>query len=101
MKEQNNLDSHTDLTTGKDQKQASISTSTEGGEARPIIKDDEIDLIALIKTIWDGRKTIYYSVGVCVFIGLLIAFLSPAKYTASATLLPSTQDKSNSMSSII
>lgn len=62
-----------------------------------IIKDDEIDLIALIKTIWDGRKTIYYSVGVCVFIGLLIAFLSPAKYTASATLLPSVEKESSSL----
>ncbi|MGQ1787817.1 Wzz/FepE/Etk N-terminal domain-containing protein [Saccharicrinis sp. GN24d3] len=62
-----------------------------------IIKDDEIDLIALIKTIWEGRKTIYYSVGVCVFIGLLIAFLSPAKYTASATLLPSSEKMSNNL----
>ncbi|MCW3805801.1 Wzz/FepE/Etk N-terminal domain-containing protein [Plebeiibacterium marinum] len=62
-----------------------------------IIKDDEIDLIALIKTIWDGRKIIYYSVGVCVFIGLLIAFLSPTKYTASATLLPSSENKSSSV----
>ena len=62
-----------------------------------IIKDDELDLIALIKTIWNGRKTVYYSVGICVFIGLLIAFLSPAKYTASATLLPSSENKSSSM----
>ncbi|WP_430934134.1 Wzz/FepE/Etk N-terminal domain-containing protein [Saccharicrinis sp. 156] len=62
-----------------------------------IIKDDEIDLIALIKTIWEGRKTIYYTVGVCVFIGLLIAFLSPAKYTASATLLPSSEKKASNL----
>ncbi|GAF02027.1 Wzz/FepE/Etk N-terminal domain-containing protein [Saccharicrinis fermentans] len=62
-----------------------------------IIKDDEIDLIALIKTIWDGRKTIYYSVAVCVFIGLLIAFLSPAKYTASATLLPSSNKQGSNL----
>ncbi len=63
----------------------------------PIIKDDEIDLVALIKTIWNGRKTIYYSVGICVFIGLLIAFLSPAKYTASATLLPSAEKNRSSL----
>ncbi len=62
-----------------------------------IIKDDEIDLIALIKTIWNGRKIIYGSFGICVFIGLLIAFLSPAKYNASATLLPSSANKSSSM----
>ncbi len=62
-----------------------------------IVKDDEIDLIALVKTIWDGRKTIYYSIGVCVFIGLIIAFTSPAKYTASATLLPSAEKKSGGL----
>ena len=58
-----------------------------------IIKDDEIDLIALIKTIWNGRKTIYYSVGIAVFIGLIIAFTSPAKYQASCTLIPSEEKK--------
>ncbi|WP_439185249.1 Wzz/FepE/Etk N-terminal domain-containing protein [Carboxylicivirga taeanensis] len=58
-------------------------------EALSIIKDDEIDLVALAKTIWNGRKTIYYSVAVCVFIGLLVAFLSKPKYEAYATLLPS------------
>ncbi len=71
-------------------KNSSINTT-------PIIKNDEIDLVALIKTIWNGRKTVYYSVGVCVFVGLLIAFLSPEKYAASATLLPSTEKKSSSL----
>ncbi|MCU4157545.1 lipopolysaccharide biosynthesis protein [Carboxylicivirga sp. A043] len=58
-----------------------------------IIKDDEIDLIALVKTIWNGRKTIYYSIGVAVFIGLIIAFTSPAKYEAYCTLIPSEEKK--------
>ncbi|MCW3786769.1 Wzz/FepE/Etk N-terminal domain-containing protein [Plebeiibacterium sediminum] len=65
-----------------------------------IIKDDEIDLIALIKTIWDGRKTIYYSIGICVLIGLLIAYLSPDKYTASATLLPSSEKAGGNMGNL-
>ncbi|MCU4165501.1 Wzz/FepE/Etk N-terminal domain-containing protein [Carboxylicivirga caseinilyticus] len=62
-----------------------------------IIKDDEIDLIALAKVIWEGRRIIYYCVGIAIFIGLLIAFLSPAKYTVSATLLPSAEKKMSSM----
>lgn len=65
-----------------------------------IIKDDEIDLIALIKTIWNGRKTIYYSVGGAVIIGLIIAFASPAKYSASATLLPSAEKKGGSLGNL-
>lgn len=71
-----------------------------GGASSPIIKDDEIDLIALVKTIWAGRKTIFYAVGVCVFIGLVYAFASPAKYTASATLLPSAEKKGGSMGNL-
>ncbi|TRX71990.1 Wzz/FepE/Etk N-terminal domain-containing protein [Carboxylicivirga sp. M1479] len=58
-----------------------------------IIKDDEIDLIALVKTIWNGRKTIYYSIGVAVIIGLIIAFTSPVKYQAYSTLIPSEEKK--------
>jgi uncharacterized protein involved in exopolysaccharide biosynthesis len=69
-------------------------------ERSQIIKDDEIDLIALIKTIWEGRKTIYYSIGVAVFLGLIIAFASPAKYTASATLLPSAEKKGGSLGNL-
>ncbi|WP_289054458.1 Wzz/FepE/Etk N-terminal domain-containing protein [Carboxylicivirga marina] len=58
-----------------------------------IIKGDEIDLIALVKTIWNGRKTIYYSVGLAVFIGLVITFTSPVKYQAYCTLIPSKEKK--------
>ncbi len=74
-----------------------------GGEkegASSIIKDDEIDLIALIKTIWNGRKTIYYSVGIAVIIGLIIAFTSTVKYTASATLLPSAEKKGGNLGNL-
>lgn len=82
---------------------SSNSPSFGGGRgeaATSIIKDDEIDLIALVKTIWDGRKVIYYSVGICVFIGLVYAFASPAKYTASATLLPSAEKKGGNMGNL-
>jgi capsular polysaccharide biosynthesis protein len=62
---------------------------------RPIIKDDEIDLIALAHTIWDNRKTIWYSIAVAVVIGLLVAIFSPVKYTASATILPQAEGKTD------
>ena len=66
----------------------------------PIIKDDEIDLVALVKTIWAGRKIIYYSVGIAILIGLVIAFTSPVKYSASATLLPSAEKKVGSLGNL-
>jgi len=62
-----------------------------------IIKEDKIDLIALGKIIWAGRKIIYYSIGLCIVVGLLIALLSPPKYKAGATLLPSPDSKSSNM----
>ena len=58
-----------------------------------IINNDEIDLIELFRTIWRGRKIIFYSVGICFFIGLVIGFTSPKIYTSSATLLPSADKK--------
>ncbi len=65
-----------------------------------IIKDDEIDLIALVKTIWNGRKTIYYSVGIAILIGLIIAFASPAKYEAYCTLIPSEEKQGGSLGNL-
>ncbi|MBS2210201.1 lipopolysaccharide biosynthesis protein [Carboxylicivirga mesophila] len=65
-----------------------------------IIKDDEIDLIALVKTIWNGRRTIYYSIGIAVFIGLIIAFTSPAKYEAYCTLIPSEEKQGGALGNL-
>lgn len=61
----------------------------------PIINNDEIDLVALIKNIWAGRILVLYSVAACIGIGLVIAFTSPAKYKASVVLLSQTESRSN------
>ncbi|MFT3737372.1 MAG: Wzz/FepE/Etk N-terminal domain-containing protein [Breznakibacter sp.] len=66
----------------------------------PIVKDDEIDLLALVRTIWAGRKIILYTSMACVVVGLIIAFTSPKKYTTSATLLPSSERKSGNLGSL-
>jgi len=62
-----------------------------------IIKNDEIDLLALFKVIWNGRRIILYSILTCFIIGLVIAFTSEKKYIASGTLLPAENDKSSSL----
>lgn len=51
-------------------------------------EEDEIDLIELVKTIWDNRKTIYRFVAVGVVLGLAVALLSPKEYVSDATLMP-------------
>jgi uncharacterized protein involved in exopolysaccharide biosynthesis len=62
-----------------------------------IIKGDEIDLMALVKTIWAGRRIIIYSVIACVFIGLIVAYTSPKKFSVSVTLLPSVEKKGGNL----
>lgn len=66
-------------------------------ENSPIIKDDEIDLIEVAKTIWAGRKLILKVTAVFFLIGLVIAFGSKVEYEASCKLMPESQEgvKSN------
>lgn len=91
------MDSNNDLNSN-----ISNSSLLEGDKdgIPPIIQGDKINLMALAKTLWNGRKTIFYSIGVVVFIGVIIAFTSPAKYTAAATLLPSGEEKGGSLGSL-
>lgn len=53
-----------------------------------VSSEDEIDLIELVKTIWDHRKTIYKFVIIGAAFGLLVALLSPKEYVSYATLMP-------------
>ncbi len=58
---------------------------------------DEIDLIFLAKSIWNGRKTILKTIVICAILGITIALSSKKEYTASTTLIPQT---SGSMSKL-
>lgn len=62
--------------------------------------DDEIDLIALAKTIWNGRKSIVKIVLLFMGIGLAVALLSPKKYNATTTMVPQVSDGTSSMGGI-
>ena len=50
--------------------------------------DDEIDLLALVKTMWNGRKIIISSVIIGAILGVFIAVFSPKEYTASTVMVP-------------
>ena len=56
------------------------------------VEDDEINLIHLTKTLWEGRKIIIKSVIIAGVVGLLIALFSPKEYTATTTMVPQTAD---------
>jgi len=57
-------------------------------------EDDEIDLIALAKTVWNGRKTVIKTTLIFMGIGLFLAIFTPKVYTASTMLLPQTNKSS-------
>lgn len=49
--------------------------------------EQEIDLIAVAKTIWTGKRTIALAILICATIGLFFAFLTPKEYTAKTVLV--------------
>jgi uncharacterized protein involved in exopolysaccharide biosynthesis len=54
--------------------------------------DDEIDLIALAKTLWDNRGFIVKVVLVFMVLGVAVALLTPKEYTAATTMVPQISD---------
>ena len=51
-------------------------------------KDDEIDLIALLKTVFVARRFVIKTTILFAVLGVILALVSPTKYTASATFVP-------------
>jgi uncharacterized protein involved in exopolysaccharide biosynthesis len=51
------------------------------------VEEDEIDLIALAKTFWNGRKTFIKTFFIFLSIGLFMAVFSPKQYSASTTIV--------------
>lgn len=69
-------------------------------ENNPTATEDEIDLIALAKTIWDSRGFIIKSLIIFALIGVIVAFLSPKEYTASSTMVPQVSSGTSKMGGI-
>ena len=70
-----------------------MSQETNGTHIQKSVEDDEIDLLALVRTLWDGRKTVIKTTVVFMIIGLFIAILSPKEFTASTTIVPASEGK--------
>ena len=62
---------------------------------------DEIDLIEVIRYIWDGRWLIVKVTGIFVVIGLIIAFTSQEQFKAEARLLPEARDTQGGASALL
>ena len=55
-----------------------------------VFEDDSIDLIALLKQIYQGRRLIILSAFVAAILGVVVALSTPNIYTSGATFIPQT-----------
>jgi len=65
-------------------------------QATPYFEDDSIDLVALVKSIWQARVLILKVTLGFALLGLLVGMLTPKTYTASSTFVPQTGDAKSS-----
>lgn len=68
----------------------SSNNISEEGKVQGAINqpEEEIDLIALAKNVWLGRKTVIYSVLIAAVMGVFIALFSAKQYTVSTVMVP-------------
>jgi len=64
----------------------------------PYPEEDSIDLLAIAKTLWGGRKTILICMTVAFVLGILIAFSTPNTFTAKTVMVPQMGKSSTSSS---
>lgn len=55
-----------------------------------ILHEDEIDLVKLVKTLWEGRKTLLKMMFLSGVLGIFIALISPTEYSATTSMVPQT-----------
>jgi len=59
--------------------------------------EDEIDLIALAKTLWAGRKEVVKITLFFMGVGLFVALTSPAEYTSTVVVKPTLSDSKSKL----
>jgi len=58
--------------------------------------NDEIDLVELLKTAWDGRKQIIIISSIFILVGVVVALRSPVIYTSTTTFINSQTESTDS-----
>ena len=59
-------------------------------------EDEGIDIMGLIRQLWDGRKLIIIITGVFIVLGLVAALTLKRTYTVNSVMVPQMNSKSNS-----
>ena len=64
-------------------------------------EEDEIDLVEIIRFLWDSRKTILIVIGIFVVMGLFVALFSTPQYKVEARILPEIQQQRGGASDLL
>jgi len=60
-------------------------------------KENEIDLISSLKTLWQGRRVLVICLVIFTLLGLFVALFSPVEYTAKTIMVPQIQSKTSNL----
>lgn len=63
----------------------------------PQLADDEIDLIALARTIWNGRMTVIIITIIFSILGLVVAIVTPKQYKVNTIMVPQLSGQENNL----
>lgn len=67
----------------------------------PVEEDEGIDIMALIKQLWNGRKTVIIWTSAFIVLGLVAALTMKRSYAVSTVMVPQlSSSKSSSLSSL-
>ena len=67
-----------------------MKTEEKANNTQQANSEDEIDLVALAKSLWNGRRTIIRYTLIGAVLGLVIALLTPKEFTVTTTIVPQT-----------
>ena len=65
----------------------------ETNTPQPNVKEEELDLLALTKRLWEKRKFILWVTGCFMVLGVLVALITPVSFTSTYTFVPQTSTK--------
>ena len=70
---------------------------TNENNVKPVEQEEEgIDIMAIIRSLWDGRKTIFICLGIFIALGLVAALTMKRVYTVKTVMVPQLNSKQNS-----
>ena len=64
-------------------------------------EDEGIDIMGLLRQLWDGRKLIIIITGVCIVLGLIAALTMKRTYTVNSVMVPQMNSKNSSQLSTL